>query len=133
MFIALNIAAVFALLAGCLHGYIFILESWHWTEPQTRAVFSISSEQEAENTKEMAFNQGFYNMFLGIMAMAGAIVFWCGAHTVGVTLMAAGTASMFGAATVLFAGSPDKRSAAIKQAALPFVALVALVVAWALA
>lgn len=119
-------SCVFAILAGLLHVLIFILESFRWTDPKTMRTFSISSIQEAEATKEMAYNQGFYNLFLGVMALGGAALVLAGQHVVGVTLMIAGTASMVLAALVLFAGSPDKRGAAAKQFAFPAAALVLL-------
>lgn len=119
-------SCAFAILAGLLHVLIFILESFRWTDPKTMRTFSIPSAQEAEATKEMAYNQGFYNLFLGIMALAGAGLALAGQHVVGVTLMVAGTASMALAAVVLFTGSPDKCGAAVKQFAFPALALLFL-------
>ncbi len=48
---------VVAALAAALHVYIFVLESLLWTHPRTRASFGTSA-QEAQATREMAFNQG---------------------------------------------------------------------------
>lgn len=48
---------VFAGLAALLHVFIFYLESMAWTT-RARAVFGTTA-QEAEATREMAFNQGF--------------------------------------------------------------------------
>ena len=50
------VALVLAVLAALLHVYIFVMESVTWTSPKTRATFWISAEQ-AEQTKELAFNQ----------------------------------------------------------------------------
>ena len=55
-------ALVFAGLAGLLHVYIFTMESLTWTSKRTRAAFGTTAE-EAETTKLLAFNQGFYNLF----------------------------------------------------------------------
>ncbi|MBT1165590.1 DUF1304 domain-containing protein [Bifidobacterium simiarum] len=126
--ITLTASCVFAILAGLLHVLIFVLESFRWTDPKTMKTFSIPSAREAEATKEMAYNQGFYNLFLGIMALAGAALVLIGTTTVGVTLMVAGAASMSLAAMVLFTGSPDKRGAAVKQFACPAIALVLLLI-----
>jgi len=41
---------IFAGLAALLHVYIWILESFRWTAPRTRAAFGTSAE-EAETTK----------------------------------------------------------------------------------
>lgn len=125
---ALITASIFAMLAGLLHVYIFVMESFLWTSRSTRETFSMGAD-EAEQTKEMAFNQGFYNLFLAIMSSGGAIVLWCGVTVVGVTLMTAGSASMFCAALVLLCTAPDKHSAAIKQIFFPALTLIALLVA----
>ena len=53
------------LLPALIHIYIFILESFRWQHPRTRKVFAMS-ESQAEQTKLMAFNQGFYNLFLAL-------------------------------------------------------------------
>lgn len=119
-------ACTFAILAGLLHVLIFVLESFRWTDPKTMRIFSIPSVQEAEATKEMAYNQGFYNLFLGIMALLGAALALLDHTVIGVTLMTAGTGSMAAAALVLFAGSPDKRAAAAKQFTFPALTLLAL-------
>ena len=68
---ALITASIFAMLAGLLHVYIFVMESFLWTSRSTRETFSMGAD-EAEQTKEMAFNQGFYNLFLAIMSIGGA-------------------------------------------------------------
>ena len=63
-------ALVFAGLAGLLHVYIFTMESLTWTSKRTRAAFGTTAE-EAETTKLLAFNQGFYNLFLAIVTGVG--------------------------------------------------------------
>ncbi len=120
-------AAVFASLAAALHVFIWYLESFAWTG-RARAVFGTTPE-DAEATKEMAFNQGFYNLFLALIALAGVVAAGVGAASVGVALMAAGTGSMLAAALLLAATSPDKRPAAVKQGAFPLVAVVLLLIA----
>ena len=62
-------ALVFAALAALVHVYIWVLESLLWTAARTRAVFG-TSEEEAETTKLLALNQGFYNLFLAVIAAA---------------------------------------------------------------
>ena len=71
-------ALVFGVLAALLHVYIFLMESMWWTTPRARATFG-TTEAEAKATKELAFNQGFYNLFLGI-AVALGVVFHPPAH-----------------------------------------------------
>lgn len=122
----LTLAVVLTVLASLLHVYIWYLESLAWTTT-ARKVFGTTAE-EAEATREMAYNQGFYNLFLAITGLAGAIAVTTGHRTVGLTLIVVATASMAAAATVLLLTSPDKRSAAMRQGTLPFLALVALAV-----
>jgi putative membrane protein len=118
--------SLLVLLAGLLHGFIFVLESFLWTKESTMRTFSIPTREEAEDTCEMAFNQGFYNLFLGIMAVLGAIVYLFGSHTIGLTLMFAGAIAMSLAAAVLLLSSPGKRGAALKQMALPLPGVILL-------
>nr|WP_269779491.1 DUF1304 domain-containing protein [Propioniciclava soli] len=84
--------------------------------------------QEAERTRFMAFNQGFYNLFLALLAVGGVAVGLAGATTVGLTLVFAGVGSMLAAALVVGISSPPHRSAALKQGALPLLALIALTI-----
>ncbi|MBN3507888.1 DUF1304 domain-containing protein [Mycolicibacterium nivoides] len=119
---------VFAALAAVLHVYIFVMESLTWTSPRTRATFGIS-EEEAQATKELAFNQGFYNLFLAIVTVIGIVAVGVGHNGVGLALVFAGVGSMLAAAAVLLTSSPDKARAAITQGAFPLIAVVLLVVA----
>jgi putative membrane protein len=76
----------------------------------------------------MAFNQGFYNLFLAIIAGAGIVAWAAGAHAVGAALVIAGVGSMLAAAPVLIVSDRTKASAAVKQGALPLLALIALAI-----
>ena len=118
---------VFAALAAALHVYIFVMESLTWTSARTRATFGIS-EQEAQATKELAFNQGFYNLFLAIVTVVGIVAVGLGHNAVGAALVFAGVGSMLAAAVVLLTSSPDKARAAITQGAFPLIAVVLLAI-----
>lgn len=120
-------AVVFAALAALVHVYIWVLESFLWTMPRTRAVFG-TSEEEAQTTKLLALNQGFYNLFLAAITTAGIVTFVVGCTSVGSALMFAGTGSMALAAIVLAVSSPDKARSALLQGVLPVIAVVLL--AW---
>lgn len=120
-----SIALVLAGLAALLHVYIWVMESLTWTSARTRATFGITVE-EAEATKEMAFNQGFYNLFLAITIGAGLLAYALDEDTVGVTLVLTGAGSMLAAGLVLLLSSPDKARAAIAQLAFPLLAVVLL-------
>ena len=118
---------VFAALAALLHVYIFMLESFQWTTPRTRATFGTTAE-EAEATKLLAFNQGFYNLFLAIVTGVGVGFISSGGTRVGAALVFAGIGSMLAAAIVLVASSPDKARSAVVQGAFPLVAVVLLAI-----
>ncbi len=121
-------ALVFAGLAALLHVYIFVMESFTWTTPRTRAVFGTSPE-EAETTKLLAYNQGFYNLFLAIVTAIGIVALAQGHNGIGTALVFAGAGSMLAAAVVLLTASPDKARAAVIQGAFPLIAVVLLVIA----
>lgn len=122
---------VFAALAGLLHVYIFWLESVAWTGERARGTFGMSVE-EAQATKSMAFNQGFYNLFLAIAAILGIILFAAGSTTVGATLVFVGTGSMIAAALVLLLSDRSKTRAALTQMAFAVIAVILLAIGLAL-
>ncbi len=126
----LTAGMVFAALAALLHVYIFVMESLTWTSPRTRATFG-TTQEEAETTKILAFNQGFYNLFLAIVTGVGIVAVGLGHKAIGAALIFAGVGSMLAAAAVLLASSPDKARAAVTQGAFPLIAVVLLVLALA--
>lgn len=118
---------VLAGLAALVHVLIFYLESIAWTGSRARAAFGTSPE-EAEATRELAFNQGFYNLFLAVAVLLGIVVAATGSLAVGATLVLTGVVSMTAAATVLLLSSPRLAGAALKQGVLPALAVVAVVI-----
>ena len=123
-------ALIFAGLAALVHAYIFVLESLRWTAPSTRQTFG-TSESEALATKDLAFNQGFYNLFLAVLAVVGMAIAAAGHHGVGAALVLAGCGSMLLAGLVLLISSPKKAKAALVQLTFPLIAVV-LTVVWLL-
>jgi putative membrane protein len=123
----LTAGLVFAALAALLHVYIFTMESLTWTSARTRARFGTTAE-EAETTKLLAFNQGFYNLFLAIVTGLGIAPVAMGDTAVGVALVFAGVGSMAAAAVVLLLSAPDKARAALIQGIFPVIAIVLLVI-----
>ncbi|GAA11397.1 hypothetical protein GOALK_029_00520 [Gordonia alkanivorans NBRC 16433] len=119
---------VLAAVAGLLHVLIFYLESIAWTSERARATFGTGTVEEATVQKELAFNQGFYNLFLAIAVFVGIVLYAIGSDAVGATLVFTGTASMVAAALVLALSSPDKIAAALKQGVVPSLAVIALAV-----
>ena len=118
-------ALVFAGLAALLHIYIFVMESLTWTSPRTRAAFGTTPE-EAETTKLLAFNQGFYNLFLAVVTGVGIAAVGMGHKSVGAALVLAGVGSMVAAAAVLLWSAPDKARAAATQGTFAAIAIVLL-------
>lgn len=112
-------------LAAGLHVFIFYLESLAWTSGRARAIFGTSKEGAAA-TRELAFNQGFYNLFLAVMVGLGIVLHVLGHTAVGNTLIFAGAGSMLAASLVLLASSRDKSGAAIRQGFFPLLGLLAL-------
>lgn len=83
------------------------MESLTWTSARTRATFGTTPE-EAETTKLLAFNQGFYNLFLAIVTGAGIVAVATAHQGVGAALLFAGVGSMSAAAVVLLVSARDK-------------------------
>jgi len=134
MVVALVVALVAAALAVVLHVWIFVMESVLWTTPRVRATFGVTSDAQAEHTRPLAFNQGFYNLFLAVVTGVGVVLVATGneaggQRAAGIALLVAGTGSMLAAALVLVLSDRSKARAAGVQGTLPLVALVALLVA----
>lgn len=120
-------AAVPAVLAALLHVYIFVLEAVRWEDPGTRRAFGTTAEQAAA-TREMAYNQGFYNLFLAVVTLAG-VVLLAPVREAGVALVVAGTGSMLAAALVLVQADRSKARPATIQGTLPAITLLLLALA----
>ena len=124
------VALVFAAFAALIHVYIFWLESFAWTTPRGLATFGMRADQ-ATATKELAFNQGFYNLFLAVIAGTGVAFVASGTTGIGAALIVAGCGSMLAAGLVLWISSPSKARAALVQLAAPALSLIALAIAMA--
>ncbi|MDA2991375.1 MAG: DUF1304 domain-containing protein [Actinomycetota bacterium] len=124
----ITVALIVCALAALLHVYIFVMESLTWTSPRTRAVFGTTAE-EAQTTKMLAFNQGFYNLFLAIVTAVGIAAVMLGHRSAGAAMIFAGVGSMLAAAVVLLVSSPDKARAAVTQGTLPLIGIALLAAA----
>ncbi|CAN5241835.1 DUF1304 domain-containing protein [soil metagenome] len=121
----LIIGAIFVSIAALLHVYIFTLESVNWTKPATWRIFGIRSQADADTIKPMAFNQGFYNLFLAVEAGLGVAVLAV-SLPVAITLIVVGAGSMVLAALVLLLSSKTTRRSALIQGVPPFIGLLFL-------
>ncbi len=123
------IVLIVAGLAGLLHVFIFTLESFRWEDASTRKTFGTTPEQAA-TTRQLAYNQGFYNLFLAITAFAGIVfAFWPAVST---TLLVVSLGSMVAAAIVLVSNDRSKLRAAAVQGTLPLLGLLLLAIRAAL-
>ena len=121
----LIVGLVLAAAAAAFHVFIFALESLRWTEPETRKISGVASEADAVTMKALAFNQGFYNLFLALTALLGVGFVIIGLTTIGLTLVFAGTGMMLAAALVLVLSDRTKLRAAAMQGTLPLLAVIA--------
>lgn len=123
------VALIFAGLAAALHVFIWTMESLTWKQEKTWKRFGLESQADAETTAPLAFNQGFYNLFLAIGTAAG-IVHVAGDHdTSGWTLIIFCCGSMVAAALVLVSTGKAYIRAASTQGLFPLIAVVASVIA----
>ncbi|HEV2055207.1 MAG TPA: DUF1304 domain-containing protein [Methylomirabilota bacterium] len=114
---------VAAALAGLIHVLFFCMESLWWTKPAVYRRFR-STETQAQTTKSLAFNQGFYNLFLAAGAFGGLALIAAGHRQAGMILVAWNCASMLAAAVVLAASSPQMMRGALIQGLPPLVFLL---------
>ena len=117
------ITKIFVTLAGCLHIVIFIMESILFTNEAVYSRFSISSAEHASMVELFAYNQGWYNLFLAIAAIAGVVLSGKWIKHVGETLAIYACMSMLGAAVVLLFSAPGMGRAAIIQGLFPLLAI----------
>lgn len=119
------LAAVLVGLAALLHGYIFLMESLWWTRPAIWRRFGLRDQATAEVIAPMAYNQGFYNLFLGLGAALGLVLYLVGSEVAGRALVLFTTASMVLAALVLVTHDRTKARAALTQGTLPLLGFLA--------
>ena len=123
----LAIGSLFALIAAGIHVYIFVLESFRWMAPATQRIFGIRSTEDARAMKFLAYNQGFYNLFLAVGAVIGILlqdenrIAACA-----VTIFACGSMAM--AAIVLVTASRASVRPALIQGVFPLLSIVFTVI-----
>lgn len=124
-----TVALIFAGLAAALHVFIWTMESLTWKQPKTWKRFGLESQADAETTAPLAFNQGFYNLFLAIGAAVGIVCVAKDCDTVGWTLIIFSCGSMLAAALVLVSTGRQYAQAAVTQGLFPLIAVVTSVIA----
>ena len=118
------LAQVLAVLAGLLHVAFFVMESLLFGRPDVHRRFRVRTAEDATTIRPWAFNQGFYNLFLGLGAIGGVIATGAGAETAGQAVALFACACMLGAAAVLVATDRRMLAAAAVQGTVPLLALV---------
>jgi putative membrane protein len=121
-------ALVLAAVAALIHVAIFTFESVTWARPRTWRRFGVRSQEDADVVKPMAFNQGFYNLFLAIGAVVGIpLVLQEPLHQAGAAVLIVSLGSMLAAALVLVLSNPRLARAALTQGAAPLLSLALLI------
>lgn len=123
------LATAFAAFAALLHVYIFVMESVQWTQPKIWRRFGVADQAAAETTRSLAYNQGFYNLFLAIGTVLGIVLFFAGGgdsdvRAAGLALVLFSLGSMVAAALVLLTTGVRYLRAALIQGTLPLVGFV---------
>jgi len=123
------LGAVLIGLAALIHVYIFFLESVAWSKPATWKTFGLRSQADADVVRPMAYNQGFYNLFLAVGALLGIILLALGVTQAGFALALFAALSMVAAALVLITSNRRLARAALIQGAAPLIGSLLLVLA----
>jgi len=71
---AMTLFRAAAALAGLFHLVFFLLESVLWSSPKVQAIFKVDTPELAATLERSMFNQGAYNLALGLGAL-GAVAF----------------------------------------------------------
>ncbi|RWZ55377.1 DUF1304 domain-containing protein [Labedella populi] len=117
-----------AVLSAAVHVLIFYWESVAWTRPAVWKRFGLPSQQDAETTSALAYNQGFYNLFLAIGTLLGVILYAVGLVGAGLAIGLFSVGSMVAAALVLVTSGRGRIRSALVQATFPLLTIVLVLV-----
>jgi len=118
------VGTVFVALAALLHVYIWWMESVAWRRPAVWRRFGLASQADADTTAPLAYNQGFYNLFLAVGALIGAVLYWTASQAAGFALAVFAAGSMVAAAGVLLSTGRERLRAAATQGTLPLLGVL---------
>ena len=123
-------ALLLAGIAAALHVYIWTMESITWKQPGTWKRFGLESQADADTTAPMAYNQGYYNLFLAVVTIVGIVlVVVAERDDAGWALVVAACGSMAAASLVLLSTGAGYARAAATQGTVPALAVIASVLA----
>lgn len=116
-------AVGFAILAALIHAGIFTLESVFWAKPSVWRLFGLRSQSDADLLEPMAFNQGFYNLFLAVGSVVGLLLLGWGNPVAGKWVLLVTLASMLLASIVLLISNRKLWRAALVQGVAPLLGI----------
>ena len=119
------LAVLAAAIAALVHVWFFALESLLFERPTVFRRFGVRSAEDAAIVRPMAFNQGFYNLFLAAGIGVGLLLIATAQGPAGRAIVLFACACMVGAGVVLLATNRRFLAAAALQAGPPLVAIVA--------
>lgn len=117
------IAKIAAAFAAIVHILFFTMESLMWHTPKVQKIFHIAAEN-VEATSLLAFNQGFYNLFLATGSIFALILLAKGKEKEGTTLLVFTSLCMLGAAIVLHFSALDMTRGVMIQGIAPAITLI---------
>ncbi len=120
-------AVVFAVLAALIHVLFFVMESVLFTRPAVWPRFGLRSQEQADVVWPMAFNQGFYNLFLALGIVVGLALAAGDADSAGTALVLFACSCMAAAGVVLALTNRRFLPAAAVQVLPPLLAIVLIV------
>ena len=120
------IGLVAALVAALIHVWFFVLESLWFMRPAVFRRFGLESEADARVVRSFAYNQGFYNLFLGAGVAIGIALVALRDATSGGAIILFASGSMVAAGIVLYLHNPRFARAAAIQGVPPLIAIVAI-------
>lgn len=117
------LALVFAIIAALIHVLIFALESVLWAKPSIWRRFGLRSQADADLVEPMAFNQGFYNLFLALATALGLLLLVWGNPVAGKWVLLVALSSMVLASIVLLITNRKMLQAALVQGIAPLLGI----------
>ncbi len=123
------IGSILIAAAAVVHLAFFAMESIFWAAPGVWHRFGITSQGDAEIVRPMAYNQGFYNLFLAGGAAVGLVLYWTILREVGFGLIFFTAVCMVLAALVLLTTDRSFWRAALLQGLLPLAGLILMTAA----
>jgi putative membrane protein len=118
------IGSILIAAAALVHLGFFAMESVLWSTPGVWRRFGVPTQRDADSIQPMAYNQGFYNLFLAGGAVVGLVLYWTTLRDVGFGLMFFSASCMVLASVVLLTTGRIYLRAALLQGVLPLVGLV---------